>query len=53
MICINQQTGEVTKEPLLTLSKELKGKISFGVYLRHRNTKIHTVTTGSNVYTRQ
>lgn len=33
MICINQKTGETSKEPLLTLSKVLKGKIYFGVYV--------------------
>ncbi|CAH1176408.1 unnamed protein product [Phaedon cochleariae] len=33
MICIDQETGNTSKEPLLTLSKELKGKIRFGVYL--------------------
>ncbi|XP_018567860.1 molybdenum cofactor sulfurase 3 isoform X2 [Anoplophora glabripennis] len=33
MICINQSSGEISKEPLLTLSREFKGKIAFGVYL--------------------
>lgn len=53
MICIDQQTGEVTKEPLLTLSKELKGKISFGVYLKHKDLKgIYTVASGNEIYTK-
>lgn len=52
MICINQQTGEKTKEPLLTLSKEFKGKISFGVYLKHENDgKLCTINSGSKIYT--
>ncbi|XP_050305303.1 molybdenum cofactor sulfurase 3 [Anthonomus grandis grandis] len=33
MICINQETGEISKEPLQTLSKEFNGKIRFGIYL--------------------
>ncbi|EEZ98196.1 molybdenum cofactor sulfurase 1 [Tribolium castaneum] len=33
MICIDQTTGTTSKEPLLTLSKCFKGKITFGVYL--------------------
>lgn len=50
MICIDQQTGQITKEPLLTLSKEFKGK-TFGVYLKHKdNDKICTITTGSELY---
>nr|CAH7761655.1 unnamed protein product [Callosobruchus chinensis] len=33
MICINQETGESSKEPLATLSREFKGKVNFGIYL--------------------
>jgi molybdenum cofactor sulfurtransferase len=33
MICIDQTTGKTSKEPLQTLSKSFKGKISFGTYL--------------------
>lgn len=33
MICINQSSGEQNKEPLITLTKVLKGKINFGIYL--------------------
>uniref|UniRef100_A0A1B6ED13 MOSC domain-containing protein n=1 Tax=Clastoptera arizonana TaxID=38151 RepID=A0A1B6ED13_9HEMI len=33
MICIDQETGDRTKEPLTILSASLKGKIKFGVYL--------------------
>lgn len=37
MICIDQHTGNVSKEPLATLAKEFKGKISFGLYLNMEN----------------
>jgi len=33
MICINQQTGERTAEPLQTIAREFQGKMKFGVYL--------------------
>ncbi|XP_024947071.1 molybdenum cofactor sulfurase 3 isoform X2 [Cephus cinctus] len=33
MICVDQTTSRKTVEPLRTLAKEFKGKISFGVYL--------------------
>jgi len=37
MICIDQKTGTIGKEPLLTLSKfrREKGKILFGIHLSH------------------
>ncbi|XP_060524505.1 molybdenum cofactor sulfurase 3 isoform X2 [Cylas formicarius] len=43
MICIDQQTGETSKEPLQTLSREFQGKIRFGVYLNQES------PTASNV----
>lgn len=33
MICIDQDTGEKTKEPLTTLAASMKGKLKFGIYL--------------------
>lgn len=33
MICIDQNTGEKTVEPLRTLAEEFHGKLKFGVYL--------------------
>ncbi|XP_074035485.1 molybdenum cofactor sulfurase isoform X2 [Leptinotarsa decemlineata] len=37
MICIDQETGCISKEPLLTLSREFKGKINFGIYVNQVN----------------
>ncbi|XP_065169463.1 molybdenum cofactor sulfurase 3 [Atheta coriaria] len=34
MICIDQSSGKKTVEPLRTLSRELQGKITFGIYLQ-------------------
>lgn len=33
MICIDQQTGQKTSEPLRTIAREFSGKIRFGIYL--------------------
>lgn len=33
MICIDQQTGDKTIEPLRTIAREFKGKMKFGIYL--------------------
>lgn len=32
MICIDQNTGEKTTEPLKTIAREFQGKMRFGVY---------------------
>lgn len=52
MICINQTTGERTREPLTTLSAALKGRLKFGIYLSQcdgfNNSK---VSIGDNVKT--
>lgn len=37
MICIDQQSGEKTSEPLRTIGRIFKGKIRFGIYLKHSN----------------
>lgn len=37
MICIDQQTGEKTTEPLRTIGRIFKGKMRFGIYLKHSN----------------
>ena len=38
MICIDQNTGLQTKEPLTTISAAFQGKLLFGIYL----TKVST-----------
>ena len=35
MICIDQQTGEKSREPLLTLSQIRDHKTTFGILLKH------------------
>ncbi|KPI91367.1 PREDICTED: molybdenum cofactor sulfurase [Papilio xuthus] len=35
MICIDQQTGEKTAEPLRTISEQFAGKMRFGIYLSY------------------
>lgn len=35
MICIDQSTGVKTTEPLKTIGKLFKGKMRFGIYLKH------------------
>lgn len=35
MICIDQQTGEKTVEPLRTISEQFCGKLRFGIYLSY------------------
>lgn len=37
MICIDQETGTKTLEPLTTLAASFKGKIKFGIYLSANN----------------
>ncbi|XP_055376872.1 molybdenum cofactor sulfurase 3 [Condylostylus longicornis] len=36
MICIDQNTGDKTAEPLKTIAKEFQGKIKFGIYLSQK-----------------
>ncbi|XP_026755400.2 molybdenum cofactor sulfurase [Galleria mellonella] len=35
MVCIDQQTGEKTVEPLRTISEQFAGKMRFGIYLSY------------------
>lgn len=35
MVCIDQQTGEKTVEPLRTISEQFSGKLRFGIYLSY------------------
>ncbi|XP_075971645.1 molybdenum cofactor sulfurase isoform X2 [Anticarsia gemmatalis] len=35
MVCIDQQTGEKTVEPLRTISEQFGGKLRFGIYLSY------------------
>ncbi|KAL4707944.1 hypothetical protein ACJJTC_013735 [Scirpophaga incertulas] len=38
MVCIDQNTGEKTIEPLRTISEEFAGKLRFGIYLTYIGT---------------
>ncbi|XP_037932226.1 molybdenum cofactor sulfurase 3-like, partial [Teleopsis dalmanni] len=38
MICIDQQTGQKTNEPLRTIARVFNGKIRFGIYMSLKNT---------------
>ncbi|KAG6459061.1 hypothetical protein O3G_MSEX011184 [Manduca sexta] len=38
MVCIDQQTGEKTVEPLRTISEQFGGKLRFGIYLSYVGT---------------
>ncbi|XP_059046054.1 molybdenum cofactor sulfurase [Achroia grisella] len=38
MVCIDQQTGEKTVEPLRTISEQFAGKLCFGIYLSYIGT---------------
>lgn len=38
MVCIDQQTGEKTVEPLRTISEQFAGKLRFGIYLSYVGT---------------
>lgn len=38
MVCIDQQTGEKTVEPLRTISEQFGGKIRFGIYMTYVGT---------------
>ncbi|CAG2056215.1 unnamed protein product, partial [Timema podura] len=37
MVCIDQSTGEKTREPLHTIAASFQGKMRFGMYFSHRN----------------
>jgi len=49
MICIDQLTGEKTREPLRTLSASFHGKATFGVYLSQVTKKNVKVSVGDTV----
>ncbi|XP_067008145.2 molybdenum cofactor sulfurase 2 [Anabrus simplex] len=51
MICIDQATGERTREPLRTLAASFHGKMRFGIYLRHlgEDTKDIKISVGDKV----
>lgn len=38
MVCIDQQTGEKTVEPLRTIAEQFGGKLRFGIYLSYVGT---------------
>ena len=50
MICIDQNTGEKSVEPLRTLSKECGGKITFGTYLRCSNLGTDAIVKTSLIF---
>ncbi|XP_057668674.1 molybdenum cofactor sulfurase 3 isoform X1 [Diorhabda carinulata] len=50
MICIDQTTGNISKEPLLTLSKNFKGKINFGVYLNQDSNVERIIQVGCKIF---
>lgn len=50
MICIDQNTGEKTLEPLRTIAKIFKGKMRFGIYLKQLNPdQYHTINCGDEI----
>ena len=49
MICIDQETGKKTKEPLTTLAASFKGKLKFGIYLSKDYTSKVILTVGDPV----
>ena len=50
MICIDQSSGEKTTEPLRTIGKVFKGKMRFGIYLKHSNNDEINVKCGDEVF---
>lgn len=49
MICIDQSSGEKTTEPLRTIGKVFKGKMRFGIYLKHSNVEEVRVACGDEI----
>jgi molybdenum cofactor sulfurtransferase len=49
MICIDQKSGEKTTEPLRTIGKVFKGKMRFGIYLKHLNCSEIVVKCGDEI----
>jgi molybdenum cofactor sulfurtransferase len=49
MICIDQKSGEKTTEPLRTIGKVFKGKMRFGIYLKHLNCNEIVVKCGDEI----
>ncbi|KFB42517.1 AGAP000555-PA-like protein [Anopheles sinensis] len=45
MICIDQETGNRTAEPLRTISREFGGKVRFGIYMSHVNLEPGAILT--------
>ncbi len=51
MICIDQHSGNKTKEPLRTIGKLSKGKMSFGIYVSLENyDKQQFLTVGDEIF---
>ena len=49
MVCIDQKTGEKSKEPLSTLARLFQGKMKFGLYLSHSYDKVVSIKIGDAV----
>ncbi|XP_011301332.1 molybdenum cofactor sulfurase 3 [Fopius arisanus] len=49
MVCIDQQTGLKTIEPLRLLAEEFQGKMKFGIYLSRTNSTSGKVKIGDHV----
>lgn len=50
MICIDQNTGIKTTEPLRTIGKLFKGKMRFGIYLKHSQNSSLEVKCGDEIF---
>lgn len=50
MICIDQDTGIKTTEPLRTIGKLFKGKMRFGVYLQHVPKSSYEIKCGDVIF---
>nr|CAD7395364.1 unnamed protein product [Timema cristinae] len=48
MVCIDQSTGEKTREPLHTIAASFQGKMRFGMYFSHHN-ETHTFNITSHL----
>lgn len=49
MVCIDQKSGERSKEPLSTLARLFQGKMKLGLYLSHSYEKVVSIKIGDVV----
>lgn len=52
MICIDQESGDKTTEPLRTIGRVFKGKMRFGIYLKHTKAETLTLAVGDEIDSR-